>query len=377
MIFVLLYSNPLNAQEVDAFYTNKTLCDTCENELSFNIESISFIKNNEYSNPFTDGFTGLGTFLKPTAEYYFNENTRINVGAFLIQYYGLDDFSDVQPIITIQHRVNDNLDLIFGSIYGNLNHNLEEPLYRFDRYYQNNVENGVQLLYNSEKFESDLWLNWEQFIFRDEPIQEEFEVGSVSELNLFSDNNFEINLPLQFLIYHKGGDIDTSPDPILSILNGVAGLDFQYQLNNKNLISIEPSVYLYSALTSPNDPNSVNAQAFENGSAFYLKAKYKTEKFDASVGIWSANEFIAPRGEFLFSSISDNNSFTQEDRTVIPAKVGYTHPISEAIKIAVRADAYYDVDNTNLDYSNGVYFIIDESFFIKKIHPKREGYKNR
>ncbi|MEA1986719.1 MAG: hypothetical protein U9N76_04440, partial [Candidatus Marinimicrobia bacterium] len=165
IIIILLLLFSINIIFADILETNKSLCDTCEKKIYLNFESTSFIKNNEYFHHFTKGYTGIGFFIKPTIEYYLTKNTKANLGIYLLKYSGVDNFTQSIPIFTIQHKLTKNTDLIFGNIYGTLNHKLEEPLFRFDTYYQNNIEYGLQLLHNSKYLQSDIWMNWDKFIF--------------------------------------------------------------------------------------------------------------------------------------------------------------------------------------------------------------------
>jgi len=368
LIFLILVSiNSVFSQE---FSTKKPPCDNCNRELSIRLESTSFLKNNEYFSDFTKGFTGIGLFIKPTIEYYLTDKTKINTGVYLLKYSGIDKFSQSIPIVTIEQKLVKNLDLVIGSIYGTLNHELKEPLYRFDRYYQDNVEYGIQLLYNSSNIKSDFWINWERFIFKNDPFQEVFETGSVTDFKILSSGKFETHIPLQMVIFHKGGQIDSSPDNEIILFNGMSGLRFDYK-NAKSILSFEPSFFWYenAGTEEPED----NHRLFEPGMGMYLNLKYKNKFLSSSVGYWSADKFIAPKGEYLFMSISEKYSHVYEpNRKLLTAKLGLEHNISESIKIMLRSDGYYDINKSDFSFSYGLYFLIDESFFVTKIKTKNQ-----
>lgn len=355
----------LNAQNTTEFNTKKSLCDSCERNISLQFESSAFVKNNEYNNNFTQGFTGIGTYLKPTVEYYLTNTTKVNLGGYFLKYSGLNSFSQITPIFSVQQKLNNQFEIVLGSLYGALNHNVKEPLYRFDRYYQNNVEYGLQVLHDSKNVTSDLWVNWEKYIFNNDPFQEEFEAGSVSEF-VFSKNKVSFNIPLQLLMVHKGGQIDTSPNPAISIFNGTSGLDLGYKINENSRLSLESLLYIYQGLDLPQ--TGVNSQLFNSGSAYSINLKYKNKVFNSSIGYWNANRFIAPKGEYLFMSVSENNpTFTQENRTLLTGKVNFVKTISESVKLSFRTDAYLDMQNSDFAFANGLYLIINENFFLKKV----------
>ena len=345
------------------------LCDSCEQNLSFRFETTSFIKNNEYSGLYASGFTGIGFYLKPVFEYYLTKNTKVTTGIFLLKYSGVKTFSESIPIFSVQQKLFKGLDFVLGSIYGALNHEIEEPLFRFDRYYQNNVEYGAQFLYYSDFVESDIWVNWEKFIFKDDPFQEEIEAGTTSTFKIMS-KKFKVYAPLQTLIYHKGGQIDTSPDPAFSIFNGVAGLRFEYHTNKKNVFAFEPQFFLYQGLGLPE--KNVNSQRFNSGNALYLKFRYRNKYFNSMVGYWGGEKFIAPKGEYLFLSISESDkAFYEVKRQVATAKLEKRYILSKAIQIELMTDVYFDILNNDFSFSFGLYFFIDESFSMGRIFPQK------
>ena len=367
---LLFISNIIFSQTVN---TIEPLCDTCNKELYMRFESTSFLKNNEYFNSFTKGFTGIGFIAKPTFEYYLSNKTKINAGLYLLKYSGRNKFKYISPIFSVEYQINKKIRLIIGSIYGKLNHQLEEPLYRYDRSYQDNTENGVQLLWKTSRVQSDLWMNWKKFILRNDPFQEEITGGNTTIFNILTSNKLNISVPFQFLVFHKGGQIDSSPDPVASILNGSTGFKFYYKVNN-NTFGFEPSVFFYQGWGLPD--SGVNSQLYNKGSALYIKTVYNHKQFYSMLGFWSADKFIAPNGEYLFQSVSElNNTFSEDKRQLITAKIGFKKKISSSFNIELRADGYYDIINRDFSHSVGLYLSVNEAFFLKRIKTKNEILK--
>lgn len=368
-IWIILLNTNIAFTQI--FTTKEFLCDTCEKEISIRFESTSFLKNNEYFNDFAEGSTGIGFFLKPTVEYYLTNNTKANAGVYFLKYSGIDNFTQVIPIFSVQHKFTKNIELVFGSIYGTLNHQLEEPIFRFDWYYQDNVEYGLQLFWNSSLIKSELWLNWEKFIFKNDPFQDEFVVGNNTNIKVYPSGKFDIYVPLQMLISHKGGQIDSSPDPAVSIFNGLSGIRFDYKINKTNILGFESLIFWYQGWGLP-DTGS-NSQIFNNGHGLYFKIKYDNDFLSSRLGYWSAKKFIAPKGEYLFQSVSESDdTFFQENRSLITGKIVIKHKVSDFFEIAVRADGYYDLINNDFSYSFGLYFVLNELFFLSKIKTKNQ-----
>lgn len=336
------------------------------NDLNIRVQSASFGKNNEYFNDYTEGFTAIGFFLRPTLEYYFNSSTKANLGIHLLKYSGMNRFLQVLPVFSVQHEFNENFEIVLGNIYGTLNHNLEEPLFRYDQYYKQNVEYGIQLLYNSEYATSDIWINWRKFIQRGDPHREKFTIGNTSIVHLLKKEKVAINLPIQLLLNHEGGQINKSQLPTYTIFNGVSGIQLQYGNSDENYIELEPLVFWH---TGPEyDAEIGNISAYKSGKALYLKLNYQFHQLYGMLGYWNSDRFIAPGGEYLFMSISEvNNSLRVQKRELLTAKIGLEKNISKSMNFQLRADGYYDLQNNDIAYSVGLYFIIDRSFFITEI----------
>ena len=368
LVFIF-FLNSIDSGAQNALNTRDTLCGSCDKNLNFRFESSSFFKNNEYDGDFATSFTGIGIMLQPSMEYYFSKNTKLNVGAFVLKYSGLNNFSELIPVYQIHHKISNGFELLLGSISGNLNHNLSEPLYRFDRYYLNNIEYGIQMLHKSKYLDSDLWLNWEQFIFEGDPFQEEFTVGNHSNLKILNQKKAKINGDFQLLIYHRGGEIDTYEGPAFYIFNSGYGVDFSFKTKYLDY-TFRPKYMIYGSKSLPD--YGENYLPFKRGDGFLFSGELEHRFFYFESGYWNANKFISSKGEYLYMSISESNpNLYQYNRQLIYGKFRLKQHISDNLKLELRANIYVDLKNKVLpDYSYGIYFIANELFFLKKLTKK-------
>lgn len=366
-IAIIFLGGIVNAQQ---FQTMELLCDTCAGDLNIQVESSSFTKNNEYLSKFAQGITGIGVQVKPTFEYYFNENTKANIGAYGLKYSGVNNLSQATPIFSIHHKICDGAEVVFGNIYGNLNHKLEEPLYRFDRYYTNNIEYGFQFLHKSKYVESDLWVDWDKFIFEGDPFQEEFTAGNHTTVNFINNDKFEFKGDIQALLSHKGGEIDTYEGPAIYLFSGAYGFDLRYK-TEKFSFGASPKVFWYRGLRLPESGN--NFYHYKHGSGFLMKADVDHKNFNFKLGYWIGEKFIASKGEYLYMSVSEVDEKTRQvTRKLITAKLSVKRPISKNLHLEFRTELYGDLVNDVLpDYTYGFYFIANERFFLKKIKKRR------
>ena len=155
------------------------------------------------------------------------------------------------------------------------------------------MENGLQFLYKSDKIDADLWLNWQDFIKEGDDFQERFQVGLRSDFLIFEKENINVQIPVQFLFTHKGGEIDISDEQVLSIINAMTGLQLNILNKRGNNLSFELKYYRYKGVQLP-DNSSIS---FDEGYALSPRISYKSNKIKASVSYWNADNFFAPGGE--------------------------------------------------------------------------------
>ena len=264
--------------------------------------------------------------------------------------------------------IGPHLDFVLGSLYGTINHKLIEPLFQFEKYYENNVENGLQFLYHNRYIESDLWVNWERFIFPNSPYKEEFTTGFSNTIKFTGEKNkWVVFIPVQVLIAHRGGQIDTSSVKLETLMNAATGLNLGYKFNKGFIkyIGLENHYLIYNDLAG-------NAPKLGEGYAIYSNLRLSSAKFHLVLGYFQGHNFVAPRGEPLFQSISQKDTaYVKTDRQLITGKLGFDKEIFDGIKLGVRFESYYDIEAGNFDYSYSVNIVFNRDFLIGKFPASR------
>jgi len=365
LIFILFCNLSFAQNDNSIFYTNKEILPSDSNKLILKVTNVNFIKNNEYFNEIVDGYTYIGYFIQPRLEYHPSYNTKIEGGIHILKFSGKDELTQILPLFTFSYKPVKNVTLLFGSIYGTVNHQLIEPIYQFDRYYDKNIENGIQLLFNNRYIQSDIWLNWEKFILKNDPFKEEFNVGG--SVDLFLTNPLGKNrlyLPLQAIVAHKGGQIKDDDAPLQTIANTATGIAFEHVFNQSFLYSIGTENYYCTY----NDLSHVNQYKYEQGwgesSNLYINSKY----FYLMLGYWYGEYFIAPKGEPLFSSNSlKYNYYYDEYRNLVTGKFQIKKNITKGIELALRFESYYEYAKNDFDFSYSMNLIFNRDFFLKNI----------
>ena len=338
--------------------------------LSFLMESSTFFKNNEYFDPFAYGYTGIGFYAQPAVSYHFSDKFQATAGVYLLKYSGLDDFTQVIPIFRLRYKIAPVLELVMGNIYGTANHRLAEPLFRYDRFFQDHVEYGFQFLLHTDRIRSDLWLSWENYIQVGDTSQEQLLVGNSTRIVLWGlrhQKGFRLELPVQVLIAHKGGQLEPPPHkPVSTIFNALVGIKMIYVFNNKSSLQVEPDFLLYNGLNLP-DSGKFNAQPYQNGWGVYPRLTFQYGRWHFMTGYWYAKRFISPHGEYLFQSVSEiTPGFSQEKRELLTNKIWINKRIFHHVWLEARFESYYDLMSHQFDYSYGLYIVMNEKFFLFK-----------
>ena len=175
-------------------------------------------------------------------------------------------------------------------------------------------------------------------------------------------------MPLQSLIAHAGGQIDTAHHHTLSTWDWDAGLSFRYQLSKNSSLRFDQLFFFYNGFDLP-PQGAFNSQQYANGYGIYPKLYFLSKYVNAMLGYWTAQKFIALRGEYLFESISEYDpNYHIDSRTLVNAKVAVKYNFTNYVKTELRWDGYYDPDRHFMDFSYGIYLIANANIFLTKIH---------
>lgn len=365
--FLLIpFSQIVTAQYSKSIYFSDTeIAESDSQKLFLRFESSTFINNKEFFNPYDPGYTLIGYYLRPMFEFNAGVNTRIKAGVHLLKYSGSGKYHQAIPLFSFHHRFSPGLDMVLGSLYGSLNHNLIEPLFAFDRFFTHHNESGLQFLINKKFFKADIWLNWEKFILWGDPFQEEFTAGFSSSL-FTSDRlgRFRLEFPVQFLATHSGGQIDTSGERLQTLVNFAGGVNLDMETGN-NLIR---GVGFRGYLAGFRDLSNELRYPYDNGWGIYPNLIINTKWLEMGIGYWIGHKFVAPRGEHVFQSVSRADpEIADDNRELITSKLIYNRELIKGINMGLRLEVYCDPPGGYFDHSGGLHIIIDERFFITRV----------
>ena len=176
------------------------------------------------------GYTLPGFRMMPQFSLALSKRVRMEVGVNLLRFWGGEFYPcysylgisqweseqyqkgvHILPVMRAQFSPMDRLHIVFGTLYNLNNHWLSYPIFNNELNYTSDPENGVQVLYENKYYTSDVWLNWQSFIFENENQQEMFVFGYSSRTKLPTlFGRLDFSVPLFFLAQHRGGEINSS-----------------------------------------------------------------------------------------------------------------------------------------------------------------------
>jgi hypothetical protein len=373
-VFLLLYSGLAHGQlNNDALLLKMPVKPENANDIRIGLHAFGFSKNNEYFNKIADGYTLFGYHLLPRLSYYPSASVRIDAGALLWKDFGSSGYQDFQPTFTVKWQ-REKWAFVFGTLEGNLSHGYIEPLYDFERIMNDRLENGLQFLLNTHRVKMDAWIDWSKMIYRGDPFREEVAGGISSAVRLLNrpghtvGDTLRLSLPIQFTAQHKGGQIDSSPLPLLTVVNAAVGFELEKQLPHRIL----HRVYTQNYLLGFGDYSHTFELPFTRGGAVYLNAGIDTKYQDVMLSYWRGDGYITELGGKLFQSVSstyNNPDYVQEDRHFLILRLMKDIEILEDMHLTLRFEPVLDLDNPRLEFSNALYLTFDTDFFVAK--PRR------
>lgn len=354
---------PANAQLPNqAFYLRYPVQPADSGKLQLHTYALGFSRNNEYFGRFADGYTLFGYEAMPWLSYQPDKRVKISAGLFARDDFGNSYYSNVQPVFRIQARL-DSLQLIFGTLQGSLNHQLVEPLYDFERIMLDRLEEGIQVIYHKNRLWLDAWVDWERMIYNDSPFQEVVSGGLSARLAVVEQEFVKLELPLQMLVIHEGGQIDIDPNPLITRLNLAGGLSLNKEVGGEFLHSYNLQPYLLGFYDASNELR----QPFKQGWGLYLNAAAQTRLGGIMLSYWHGHAYVPIKGGPLFSSYSytyDNPGATSEERRWLMLRLLNEIPIGRHLTLSLRAEPFYDFGEKRFDFSHGTFLNYRSDFLL-------------
>lgn len=372
--------------------------------LGLDLEALAFFKDNEFDGNVQRGYSLPGVRLQPRLTYTPIDEVKLELGLHATIYSGANKYpcyvyhdiatwkgdqyqsgAHLLPFFRATARFS-HVTVAVGDIYGGTTHRIAEPLYNPELILSDDPEMGCQVLIDTERWHSDLWLNWQSYIFQESTHQEAFTVGWAQRIRLLRRQNalgtvHTLSLPILLLVQHRGGEQDNTHLGVQTIANGALGLRYDY-LSGKRGAFTGASV---EALALACIQQSGKLWPFKRGAAMWVEGGvYLLRDLHLSAGVFYAKDFCSLYGSPYYGTLSTKHPgarFSGMFTTML--SVEYSRTFAKAYTIGAHLKAYLNKTGTltpatqadatalvsspgefRTPFSFGVYFRLSPSFVL-------------
>lgn len=373
--------------------------------LGIELEALAFFKDNEFDGNVQRGYSLPGVRLQPRLTYTPIDEIKLELGLHATIYSGANKypcyvFHDIATWKGDQYQSGAHLlpffratarfksiTLAVGDIYGGATHGFVEPMYNPELILTDDPEMGFQMIVDTKRWHSDLWMNWQSYIFKESSHQEAFTVGWTQNINVWKrtkeDRTHSLDIPIQLVIQHRGGEQDNTKMGVQTIANGALGMGYEYKApGNRIVTDVQAEVMALYCLQQ-----SGNLWPFKNGPALWVKASVDfIRDLRVTAGFFSAKDFCSLYGSQYFGTLSTKRAGGRFDgMNTGLISLEYSRTFANAYTIGANLKAYIyktgslalPADDTHPEpytipgefrtpFSFGVYFRCSPSFVLKR-----------
>lgn len=375
------------------------------NTLGVELEALAFFKDNEFDGNVLKGYSLPGVRLQPRLTYTPIDKIKLELGLHATIYSGANKypcyvFHDIPtwkgdqyqsgahllPFFRVTGRFK-NITLAVGNIYGGATHGLMEPMYNPELILTDDPEMGFQMIVDTKRWHSDLWMNWQSYIFNESTHQEAFTLGWTQTVKVWERKRkgvtHGLSIPIQLILQHRGGEQDNTTLGVQTIANGALGVAYEYSApENKVVNGIQAELAGLYCLQQ-----SGMLWPFDNGPAVWGKVSVDfIRDLRVTAGFFHASNFCSLYGSQYFGTLStkyDGGRFSSMTTGLLG--VEYSRTFAKVYTVGAHLKAYIcqtgslslPADNEHPEpyaipgefrtpFSFGVYFRCSPSFVLKR-----------
>lgn len=379
---------------------------TAVGTLGVSVDALAFFKDNEYDGDVVKGYSLPGFRVQPRLTYTPLREVHLEAGFHATVYEGANKYpayvfhdiahwkgnqytsgAHVLPFFRAEARLGGPTDarpdgrrsrttIVLGDIYGGAAHGLALPLYNPELTLTDDPEAGAQVIVERRRWTSDVWINWQSYIYEEDTHQEAFTVGWSQRVVL--PKGFSI--PVQLTVQHRGGEQDI-PDlhlGVQTISNGAVGVAYSWRPNTENTLETTKRRIVTGvdceALALGAYQQSGSLWPFDFGGAAWAGVTVEfIRDLRVKAGAFHApNEFCSLYGSPFFGTVSlkqPDTYFGKMTTGYWGVEYGRTFHLNikkcrGAYTIGAKADGY--INRGLAPFSFGVYFQASPSFILTR-----------
>mgnify|MGYP001672729021 FL=1 len=312
--------------ESDLFHQFTARCDTDSiptKTLYLNVDALAFFKDNEFDGNIAKGYTLPGVRLTPHLTYRPLSNLNLQLGLTALCYDGTNyypnyafhdivtwkgnayqGFAHTLPFFRAELQMG-AATFVLGDLYGGVNHNLILPLYKPENLLTTDPEKGFQTIVRTRHWKMDAWIDWQSSIYEMDKHQEAFTVGISQVLHLFCPHShgWSIDLPVQMMVQHRGGEQDDTDLGVQTLCNGSVGVQLRKTLHHRVINEAALEMHALGAYQQAG-----KLWPFNNGAAMWVGGSLQMwQALRLQLGWWKTQDFVTLYGSPFFNTISLKN----------------------------------------------------------------------
>jgi hypothetical protein len=333
--------------------------------LSFRFKNINFMRDNEYANPITEGYTLIGFLIQPTVVYSPFSRLNLSLGVQLQSYAGAQKINSPVLIFSTSYKISRGTTITLGSLDGSDKHRMDDPHFYRERYYTAYTESGLRLVTQDKYVFNDVWVNWENFIHKGDTTREVFNIGeSFNYTSPSSHGGLSLEVPVQFIVKHYGGQISNyAPEVVETFFNSSAGLKLNYDIGNGlyGRVSIEYQEFGFYY------KSKYGTFRIKSGNASWIRLHYSYRSLYFGSYYWKGRNYYAPDGNPIYSCASERTyNLIIPERSIWTNSFYYTFHPAKFFEVFAGVDLYYDVGARHLDEALTLHLKFDQMFTLHR-----------
>ena len=366
LVFVALQTSAQNEYHLFKYY--EPFKPDSTGKFYIAVDNVNFFKNNENKLERSADYSITGALFRPKAVYYPDPKLRMELGGHVLKYNGRDDYAHISPWFNVHYQPTNKIAIILGNLDADQNHLLPEQLCNPELFYTAKPEAGLQAKYISNRFSTDLWIDWQQMILTGDPYKERFVFGARSNLLLLNNSATSLSFPFTFYGLHEGGTIGTATGLAKSFITITPGLLFKKNLSGKLISSLEINT-TFSISTYPKD-NVIFKQS--KGWGLNAGGTIHSAIGGLTAAYWHGHLFYTPQGTPIFQNYPGTGTDWLENHELIDLKYNYQYQIMKDTYFGFMFDYYYDTIRKEAVNSAGLYLVVNFGIVTKRqiSHPK-------
>ncbi len=344
LVTLFMCINVYSQYENSFFDADKYESTIDSGHLLFHFDNLNYFRNVEYLSPIDKGSTYNGFQWLPYVQYSISEKAQIYGGLFVRYDFGNPEIKTLEPYFKFTYKDILKHNIVFGSLNGVTQHKMIEPLYDYEKAITDRFEQGLQILKPGKHLEYDVWIDWHDMIYYDDPKNERFIGGYNLYVNPINNYKNKLSLNAQGLTVHSAGEIDKNSAPNSVEYNFAYGLEYTHYFSDKTNLFLSGHAAFYE------DRGNTKVNGIIDGVGQLGVIRLTHHGYQFVLNYWDSHQFQGPWGEQLYHSLGNKNWPTpQHYRKMIGARVGYEVSIGKNLVFLNRLGINYNVHSNKVD----------------------------